>query len=81
MSRVMITVPNELLSEIDQVAQIEHRSRSELIREAMRQYLKQSGGKPSKPSPSLAQGKLPGLLNGCVFRQKSVRIQLMIQPN
>lgn len=41
MSRVMITVPDELLSEIDQAAQLEHRSRSELIREAMRHYLKQ----------------------------------------
>jgi len=40
MSRVMITVPDEFLAEIDSAATAQHRSRSDLFREAMRQYLK-----------------------------------------
>ena len=40
MTRVMITVPDEFLAEIDSAASVQHRSRSELFREAMRQYLK-----------------------------------------
>lgn len=38
-TKVMVSVPNEFLMEIDRVAQEEHRSRSELMREAMRLYL------------------------------------------
>ncbi len=34
----MLSVPNEFLLEIDEIARIEHRTRSELIREALRQY-------------------------------------------
>ncbi len=41
MSRVMITIPDEFLAEIDSAATAQHRSRSELFREAMRQYLKE----------------------------------------
>ena len=40
MTRVMITVADEFLAEIDTAAMAQHRSRSELFREAMRQYLK-----------------------------------------
>ncbi len=39
MRKVMITIPEEFLDEMDRLAKEEHRSRSELIREAMRQYL------------------------------------------
>lgn len=45
MARVMITVPDEFLKEIDAVANEEHRSRSELIREAMRVYFAVRGRK------------------------------------
>ena len=45
MARVMITVPDEFLKEIDAVANEEHRSRSELIREAMRVYFAAQGRK------------------------------------
>lgn len=62
MSRVMITVPNELLSEFEQMAQIEHRSRSELICEAMRYYLKQIDGKSLKPSLSFAPREAIGII-------------------
>lgn len=43
MKRVMITMPEEFLRQIDEVAAEEHRSRSELIREAMRVYFETRG--------------------------------------
>ena len=43
MGRVMISIPDEFLAEIDAVAAEEHRSRSELFREAMRAYLAMRG--------------------------------------
>ncbi len=39
MSRVLISMPEKFLDEIDQVAETENRSRSELIREALRTYI------------------------------------------
>lgn len=55
MAKVMITMPNEFLKKLDKVAAAEHRSRSELIREAVRAYVveRQSGMRASlltKPS-------------------------------
>lgn len=46
--RVMVSFPEEFLSEVDRVAEEEHRSRSELLREAMRLYIevKQAQGRP-----------------------------------
>lgn len=40
MSRVLISMPDKFLEDIDKVAQAESRSRSELIREAVRSYVK-----------------------------------------
>ena len=37
--KVMVSLPEEFLTEIDQIAEEEHRSRSELLREAMRLYI------------------------------------------
>lgn len=37
--KVMISIPEEFLAEIDRVAAAENRSRSELVREALRQYV------------------------------------------
>ncbi len=37
--KVMVSIPDDFLAEIDRVAQEEKRSRSELLREAMRLYL------------------------------------------
>ncbi len=42
MARVLISMPEEFLSKIDQVADNEQRSRSELIREALRSYIYKS---------------------------------------
>ena len=39
MARVLISMPEEFLDEIDNVADTENRSRSELIREALRTYI------------------------------------------
>lgn len=39
MARVLISMPEEFLSKIDEVAGGENRSRSELIREALRTYI------------------------------------------
>ena len=39
MTRVLISMPEEFLNRIDQVADVENRSRSELIREALRTYI------------------------------------------
>ena len=39
MARVLISMPTDFLSEIDNVAEKENRSRSELIREALRTYM------------------------------------------
>ena len=39
MTRVLISMPEEFLDKIDKVAEDESRSRSELIREALRTYI------------------------------------------
>ena len=39
MARVLISMPEEFLSKIDEVADVENRTRSELIREALRTYI------------------------------------------
>lgn len=39
MARVLISMPEEFLTKIDKIADNEQRSRSELIREALRTYI------------------------------------------
>jgi CopG family transcriptional regulator/antitoxin EndoAI len=56
MAKVMLSFPNEFLSEIDEVAKSEHRTRSELIREALREYFRKSKGyKRSIDSPQVKE--------------------------
>jgi len=43
MARFVVTVPEEFLEEVDARAKAEHRSRSELVREALRSYLRCGG--------------------------------------
>jgi len=45
--KVMVSFPEEFLDEVDRIAREEHRSRSELLREAMRVYMavRRSGGR------------------------------------
>lgn len=42
MAKTLISMPDEFLEEIDSVAKAEKRSRSELIREALRQYMRRA---------------------------------------
>lgn len=42
MARVLISMPDEFLNMIDNIADDEQRSRSELIREALRTYINKS---------------------------------------
>ncbi len=47
MAKVMITMPNEFLKQVDKVAAGEHRTRSEFIREAIRAYIaERAAGNP-----------------------------------
>ena len=41
MAKVLVNFPDEFLKEIDKIAELEHRTRSSLIREALRRYLSQ----------------------------------------
>ena len=42
MARVLISMPEDFLGKIDQIAEGENRTRSELIREALRSYMYKS---------------------------------------
>ena len=42
MARILISMPDEFLDSIDNFAQVEQRSRSELIREALRGYIRKN---------------------------------------
>ena len=43
--RVMLSMPPEFLSRVDAIAEKEHRSRSDLVREALRRYLESRYGR------------------------------------
>lgn len=49
MARVLISMKDEFLKRIDEVAEKEQRSRSELIREALRTYIRRSGPPSTVP--------------------------------
>ena len=55
MARVLISMPEEFLNRIDQVADGENRSRSELIREALRTYIYKQKIKESTTSNKNAE--------------------------
>jgi len=46
MARVLISMKEEFLKRIDEVAEAEQRSRSELIREALRMYIRKTPAQP-----------------------------------
>lgn len=50
MARILVSMPNDFLDRVDKVAGVEQRSRSELIREALRNYIKRA----SLPNPQKA---------------------------
>jgi predicted nucleotidyltransferase len=66
-TKVMVSFPDEFLAEVDRVAQEEHRSRSELVREALRLYIglrhdrSQAGlGPQAGPHPGRTQDRRAG---------------------
>ena len=50
MTKVLLSIPEEFLSTVDKVAVSQQRSRSELIREALRNYI----NRKNMPSPEKA---------------------------
>lgn len=57
MARFMISMPDEMLKKLDRRAREEHRTRSELLREAARQHLATSAAPARESSPSSRDGK------------------------
>ncbi len=55
MARVLISMPEKFLDEIDSVANNENRTRSELIREALRTYMYRNQVRNSSKSVSNAE--------------------------
>lgn len=53
--RILISIDDAFLERVDERAKVEHRTRSELIREALRSYLKLGQGvsMPTMPEPQL----------------------------
>lgn len=44
MAKVTVSLPEELIAQIDQVARAEQRTRAELLHEAIEHYLREKGG-------------------------------------
>lgn len=53
--KVLVALPPGLLEQIDYVAQVEHRTRSDLIREALRRYI-ESFKRTQGRAPFVTQG-------------------------
>ncbi len=53
-NKILVSLPEKFLDDVDRVAAEEHRSRSELIREALRTYLNVRDGKKGKVGESSA---------------------------
>ena len=54
MARIILTIPDEMLAEVDTAAKREHRNRSELLREAVRHYLRVAPCAAPAPAAALA---------------------------
>lgn len=55
MARILISMPDEFLNKVDGLANEEQRTRSELVREALRTYLKRS--KIANPQKAMDNAK------------------------
>lgn len=62
MARVIVTVPDDFLAQVDQIAEDEHRSRSELIREALRQYVAPRQNAPKEQQSATAIQEAVGII-------------------
>ena len=56
MARILVSMPDEFLSKINAVAGNEQRTRSELVREALRSYIKRT--KLPNPQKALNNAKI-----------------------
>lgn len=56
MARILISMPDEFLNKVDGLANDEQRTRSELVREALRSYLKRS--KMANPQRAIDNAKM-----------------------
>ena len=50
MTRILVSMPDDFLKSIDKIANIEQRTRSELIREALRSYMRRTGAQNAEKS-------------------------------
>ena len=55
MAKVLLSIPDKFLNQIDEVALNEQRTRSELIREALRTYMRRNITFDAKKSASQAE--------------------------
>lgn len=74
MARFMISMPDEMLKKIDEVARKEHRSRSELLREAARQHLAGEAGATTRPDPDQPRTEKKISSRGSLARQRMLRL-------
>ncbi len=60
MARILVSMKDDFLKTIDELATIEQRSRSELIREALRNYFKKAkvSSKKANKNASILEGLL-----------------------
>lgn len=58
MARVLISMKDEFLKRIDEVAEREQRSRSELIREALRTYIRRNSTTAATVTTTASQSDL-----------------------
>lgn len=56
MARILISMPDEFLDKVDGLANEEQRTRSELVREALRSYIKRS--KIANPAKAVNNAKI-----------------------
>lgn len=55
MAKILVTMPDEFLNKIDGIALNEQRTRSELIREALRSYMRKTGIKNTQKAENEAR--------------------------
>jgi len=56
MARILVSMPDDFLGRVDELASDEQRTRSELVREALRSYLKRS--KIASPEKAAKNAKI-----------------------
>ena len=55
MARILVSMPDDFLKSVDKLADNERRTRSELVREALRVYIRKTGMQNSKKALNNAQ--------------------------